>query len=158
VLEHEPAFAGPPARFDAHADEQLFVAGIAERFELLAALEAHRRLVEPPMEPAGRPEDDLARRVVDEDQRSAGGEDRQERLGGRRRSMRAGQPRRQVAQLAEEPRQRHVGERDTAKGVEDGLGRGADADGDAVTELGAGGERLEGQRLRDRQSMRHDAS
>ena len=81
--------------------------------------------------------DHLARRVVAQDERAALDERRHERpprVGGRHA---ASQPRREVAELTEQPGELHVAQRDLVEGLEDGLRRRLDDDGDAVAELGA---------------------
>lgn len=141
-------------RRHAHAHEQFLVVGIVERFEGFPAGESLRSLMHA-MELRGRAGDHLARGLVPQHERATLEEDREERPSGVAGGHAPGQPRRQIAQLPEDPGERHVAQRDLAKRLEDGVGRGIDDDGNEVAELGASRDRLECWRCRNSETTCH---
>src|SRR5436190_6209638 len=110
--------------------------GIVECFERRSVGESLRRLMHT-VQLSGRSADHFPRRVVAQYERAAIEEGVHEwptRVAGRHV---ASQPRRKVTEFTEQPRELHVAQRDLAEGLEDGLRRRLDGDGDTVAERGA---------------------
>jgi hypothetical protein len=152
VFEHEPLLSGHTGRRHTDADEQFFVVGIVEGVEDGAIREPHRRLIDDSVQLPRRSRDDLGRSVIAQQQRAAVNQRLHERAPRVRRRRASEEPRRQIADRTQPPRDRHVLEGHLEQSAKDRRRRGVDNDRDPIAKLCASGNGIESRGARNRQS------